>query len=48
MHTQTQLITDCRTLSKVSGACEWFDRHQKFVGEVSRHFKLELNTLGCF
>ena len=38
---------DCRTLSKApGGGCEWFDGHQKCVGEVSLHFQLELNTLG--
>jgi hypothetical protein len=48
MHARTQLITNCCTLSEIPGAYEWFDRHQKFVGEVSRHFKLEMNTLGYF
>ena len=28
------------------GGCQWFDRHQKCVGEVSLHFQLEMDTLG--
>ena len=27
------------------GCCEWFDRHQKYVGEVFLHFQVELNAL---
>jgi hypothetical protein len=26
--------------------CEWFDRHPKYVGEVSFHFQFGLNALG--
>jgi hypothetical protein len=36
---------DCRKLPGFPGLYEWFDRHQYFVGEVSLHFLLELNTL---
>jgi hypothetical protein len=42
VHTPDTLIVDCRTLSKVPGLF----RHQKFVGEASLHFELELNALG--
>jgi hypothetical protein len=48
MHTWTILIIDCHTISKFPGGCEWFDRHQKCVAEVSVHFKLELNALRDF
>ena len=37
-----------RTVDGVVGSCEWFDRHQKCVGEVPLHFELQLNTLGVF
>jgi hypothetical protein len=33
-------------LQMFRGACEWFDRQQKCLGEVSFHFQFELNTLG--
>jgi hypothetical protein len=45
MHAWTRLMMDCRTISKVSGGCEWFDRQTKCVGEVSLHFQLETDTL---
>ena len=32
-------------LQKAGGGGEWFDTHEKCVGEVSLHFQLELNTL---
>lgn len=43
-HARTRLIMGCRTLSKVLGGCEWFDRHRKYGGEMSLHFDLELPT----
>ena len=30
------------------GGCEWFEKQQESVGKLSLHFKLELNTPGCF
>jgi hypothetical protein len=44
-HQRTRLIMDCGRLSGVPGLCEFFDRHQYFVGEVSHRFLYELNTL---
>ena len=36
---------DCRTLQRRRGRCEWFERRQKCVGELSPHFQFERSTL---
>ena len=42
------MIMDFAAFERYPGGCEWFDRHEKFVGQVSLYFQLDLNTPGSF
>jgi hypothetical protein len=44
MHARACLLMDCG--SRCRRGCEFSDMYHKYVGKQSRHFKLELNTLG--
>jgi len=39
MQAWKHLIMNCRRVSRVPGACEWFDWHKKYAGELSLPFK---------
>ena len=38
VHAWACLIMGCRTISETPGDCEWFNRHEEWIGVISFHF----------